>query len=64
MSGGRRSAAPVVSRAYRDEPEYCIKAIQLLLKTHAHKEGGPAIAAPDDPERRSDEIRAKGIIPE
>jgi len=41
MSGGRRSAAPTVSRTYMDEPDYCTKAIQLLLKTPVKEGGSP-----------------------
>ena len=63
MSGARRSAAPIVSRTYIDEPDYCTKAIQLLLKTPV-KEGSSRITAPDNPERRSDEFRANTSIPE
>lgn len=36
---------------------------KFVLACNAKKEGGPA-TAPEDPERRSDEIRAKSSIPQ
>jgi hypothetical protein len=29
-------------------PEHCARALELLLKKSVGKEGGPALAAPDD----------------
>jgi hypothetical protein len=47
VSGGRRSATPVVSRAYRPEFDVCLRALVVLLKKPV-KEGGPAAAPKDD----------------
>jgi len=38
------SAVPVVERRYLDEPDACIRAVELLLKKHAMKGG----RLPDD----------------
>jgi hypothetical protein len=51
-----------VSRDYRNSPDECVRALELLLKKPA-KEGGPH-TAPEDAERSSGHIRAKSIIPE
>jgi hypothetical protein len=48
MSGSGRNAAPVVQREYRTVPDACEKAIELLLKGHTKKEGGPPTAPEDD----------------
>jgi hypothetical protein len=61
MSGNGRNTA-VVSRDYRPDPDYCARALEVLLKKSVN-EGGPA-AAPNDAERRSNAIRAKTSIPE
>jgi hypothetical protein len=43
MSGGRRGATPIVSRAYRDTPDVCVRALTLLLKSrHSEKAVEPA----------------------
>jgi hypothetical protein len=34
----------IVSRAYRNAPDACVRALELLLKKSASKEGGPATA--------------------
>jgi hypothetical protein len=47
VSGGRRSASPIVSRTYSDEPDYCAQAIRLLLNASAHKEDSQDGAVPD-----------------
>jgi hypothetical protein len=63
MSGARRSAAPIVSRTYMDEPDYCMQAIQLLLKTSVRKEDAhPGV--PNDAMKGSKHDRAETIIPE
>jgi hypothetical protein len=44
MSGSSRNAAPIVPRTYRDEPDYCAHALELLLKTSLNSQatkGGP-----------------------
>jgi hypothetical protein len=63
---------PLISYRPRDgaTPEGELNALSacyaFILQRHQVKQrGGPATAAPDNPERRSDEIRAdKAIIPE
>lgn len=62
MSGAKRGAAPIVSRAYKYEPDDCARALALLLKKPTRKKGSRP-AAPDDTERRSSD-GAKIIIPE
>jgi hypothetical protein len=63
MSARKQSA--IVSRDYRPAPDYCTRALELLLKKPVI-EGSPAITAPDDAKVRSvDDSRAsKAIIPE
>jgi hypothetical protein len=56
MSGRTRSVA-VIRREYIPSTEHCARALELLLK-----KAGPA-TRPDDPERRSHEIRAESRIP-
>ncbi len=36
-----------VHRSYKPDPDYCAEALELLLRTPVHKEGGPP-TAPDD----------------
>jgi len=60
---GRTGPAPIVSREYRIAPDACKKAIEILLKRSAKKQGGPAIAAPDDAMKGSKHDRAKSRIP-
>ena len=45
MSGSKQ--AIVVSRSYSPAPDYCARAMELLLKKPV-KKGGPAMTAPDD----------------
>jgi hypothetical protein len=52
----------VVLREYRPTPDACAQALALLLRKPIRKKAAPA-SRPDDPERRSDEIRAKDSIP-
>jgi hypothetical protein len=50
----------VIERRYLSQTDVCTEAIKTLLKKRGRlldKSG------PDDPERRSDEIRAKTTIP-
>jgi hypothetical protein len=58
----QNNTAPILERRYLEEPDACIRAVELLLKSRAKKEATPE-SRPDDPERRSDEIRAKTSIP-
>lgn len=37
MSGGRRSATPIVSRAYRPKADYCARALRILLNQSVMK---------------------------
>lgn len=60
MSGSGRNTV-VVSRDYRPEPGAMTEALQLLLKTPVREEDAQ-LGVPDDPERRSDEIRARTIL--
>jgi hypothetical protein len=44
MSSNERSAAPVVSREYRVAPDYCARALELLLEASFSSQaskGGP-----------------------
>jgi hypothetical protein len=52
--------APLIERRYLSQADACTEAIKTLLRKRGRlldKSG------PDDPERRSDEIRAKSTIP-
>ena len=42
MSGSRRNAAPVVSREYRNAPDDCVRALEVLLKKPVNKADKPA----------------------
>jgi hypothetical protein len=42
MSNPRQSI--MVSRGYRNAPDACVRALELLLKKSVGKEGGPATA--------------------
>jgi hypothetical protein len=48
--GGRRRV--VVSRHYKAAPDYCARALELLLRKSVN-EGGPAITAPDNDAKES-----------
>jgi hypothetical protein len=61
MSKPRQSV--IVSRIYEREADDCLKAVELLLKPVKSKKGGTPIAAPDNPERSSCDIRANPSIP-
>lgn len=64
MSSRQNNTRPVVERRYLDEPDACMPAVELLLKRHAKKRNRiPNKSGPFDPERRSDEIRAKTSKP-
>jgi hypothetical protein len=58
-----RSKQITLSRDYEPDPACMESAFELLLKSVKSKEGRPTTSGPDDPERRSDEIRAKDSIP-
>ena len=58
----RRKQRIVVSRSYSPAPDQCVRALALLLKKPVSTEGGPAITAPDDAERRSSD-GAKTRVP-
>jgi hypothetical protein len=60
VSGSKQGV--IVSRNYRAVPDDCVRALAMLLEKSVIKEGGPA-TAPNDRERRSDEIPAKDSIP-
>jgi hypothetical protein len=47
MSGNGRKPA-TVSRDYQPSPDYCVHALELLLKKPVSKERGPSITAPDN----------------
>ncbi len=48
MSGAKRGAAPIVSRAYKYEPDDCARALALLLKKPTRKKGSRPAAPKDD----------------
>jgi hypothetical protein len=60
VSGSRRSTA-TITRSYKPAPDYCARALELLLKKSAIKKGTRP-GAPDDPERSSNG-RVRTIIP-
>ncbi len=62
MSAPKQSI--IVSRDYRNNPDSCTRALELLLKKlPVSKEGGPA-TAPDDARKESKhDFRAKPSIP-
>jgi hypothetical protein len=62
VSGTRQAA--IVTRDYRPAPDNCARALELLLKKSASKEGGPVLAAPDDTRGESKRVsRARRTIP-
>jgi hypothetical protein len=50
VSGAKQIA---VTREYRPEPDYCINALELLLKKSLRKEGATRIAALNDDVKES-----------
>ena len=61
MSASKRSAT--VFREYKAVPDDCARALELLLRVSARKEGGPAITALNDAKKESKHVRARSIIP-
>jgi hypothetical protein len=60
VSGSKQIA---VTRKYQPSASHCTHALKLLLeKSVKSKEGGPAITAPDDAERRSNASAPSRII--
>ena len=55
MSGRGRNAAPVVFREYRNAPDDCVRALEMLLKKSVSKAARPA----PEPDGR-DGTRVKG----
>ena len=55
MSGPRQCI--VISRDYKNSPNDCVQAIELLLKKSVRKKGGPE-TAPDDAMKGSKHDRA------
>jgi len=56
-------AVPVVERRYLDEPDACVRAVELLLKKHG-KKGTALRSRPDDEKERSgNDSLAKTRIP-
>jgi hypothetical protein len=55
MSRGRRGATPIVSRAYRETPDACVRALTLLLKSRDSKKAVESAPGPDSADHvRSD----------
>lgn len=52
-----------VVRTYKHEPDDCARALALLLEKSASQRAAHP-AAPNDAKERSNELRAKTIIPE
>jgi len=58
------STVPVVERRYLDEPDACMRAVELLLKKH-RKKGTALGSRPDDAKGRSkNDSSARTIIPD
>ena len=53
VNSRKRSAAMVVFRTYKREPDACNQAIALLLKERLVRNGGDRTIAPDDTKERS-----------
>ncbi len=59
MSSGQNNTAPVVERRYLDEPDACMRAVELLLKRHAKNRGRLLDkSGPDDVKGRSNDFHA------
>lgn len=60
---GRKQTTPAISRSYEPASDACARAIEFLLRKPLVRERGGPETAPEDAERRSNEIRAEDILP-
>lgn len=60
MSGRTRGAAAVVSREYQPAPEYCCRALELLLKERVGKEA--AVQSSQEDAKEVQGARARSIL--
>jgi hypothetical protein len=63
VTSRRLAREPLVLRRYEPREQACARALELLVKSAKSKEGGPAITAPDDAMKGSNDDRARVIIP-
>jgi hypothetical protein len=62
MSSSGRNAAPVVVfREYQAAPDYCARAIELLLKQPLRKKAAPESRPDDDVKESSGYVAAKNL---
>jgi hypothetical protein len=64
VSGRARGATAFVSREYQPAPESCARAVELLLKRPAKKEGAAPRAPDDTKQGESNESRGRSNLPE
>jgi hypothetical protein len=63
MSQGRRGATPIVSRAYTNTPDACVRALTALLKKPVSNEGSPTPATLGNDGRIKGDSAGARILP-